>query len=80
MGEDAASLFGAKLSNSFPDGGVFRAKHGGGEKRSIDGAGPADGERADRDAAGHLRDGEERVQALEGLRFDGNAENGENGF
>lgn len=80
MGEDAASLFGTELSNGFPDGGVFCAKDGGGEERGVDGAGSADGECADRDAAGHLRDGEERVQAFEGFRFDRDAEDRENGF
>ena len=67
MREDAAGLFGTELSNGFPDGGVFCAKDGGGEERGVDGAGPADGERADRDAAGHLRDGEERIETLEGF-------------
>ena len=80
MGEHAAGLFGAEPSNCFPDGGVFRAKNGGGEERSVDGAGSADGEGADGDAAGHLCDGEERIEAFEGLRFDRDAENGENGF
>src|SRR6266446_334914 len=80
MGEDAAGLCGAELSNGFPDGGVFCAKDSGGEERGVDRAGSADGKRADRDAAGHLRDGEERVQAFEGFRFDRDAEDGENGF
>lgn len=80
MGEDAAGLFGTEFSNGFPDGGVFCAKDGGGEKRGVDSAGSADGERAYRDAAGHLGDREERVQAFEGFGFDRDAENGENGF
>src|SRR6266481_5925315 len=80
MGEDAAGLLGTEFSNGFPDGGVFCTKDGGGEERGVDGAGSADGERANRDAAGHLRDGEERVQALESFRFDRNAQDGENGF
>ena len=59
---------------------MLGAENGGGEQRGVDGAGFADGQRADGDAAGHLCDGEERIEALEGFGFDGNAEDGENGF
>src|SRR5712691_1234991 len=80
MSEDAAGLLGTEPSNGFPNGGVFCAENGGGEERGVDGTGSTDGERADRDATGHLRDGEERVEAFEGFRFDRNTEDGENGL
>ena len=67
VGEDPASLFGAELSNSFPEGAVLGAKDGGRKKGGIDRAGSADGESADRDAPRHLGDGEERIEAFEGF-------------
>src|SRR5260370_37695086 len=80
MRKDPTSLLGAEFSGSFADGGILRAEDGGGEEGGIDRAGLADGECAYRNAAGHLRDGEERIETLEGFRFDGNAEDGENGL
>src|SRR5205823_9497593 len=62
VGEDTAGLLGAELAESFTDAGILRAKDGGGEERGIDRAGLADGECADRDTAGHLRNGEERIE------------------
>jgi len=64
--KDPAGLVGAEFPESFADGGILRAEDGGGEERGIDRAGLADGECADRDAAGHLRNGEERIETLEG--------------
>jgi len=78
--EDAASLLAAELSNGFADLTMFCAEDGGGEKRGVDRAGSADGECANGDATGHLRDGEERIETLEGFGFDRDAEDGENGF
>src|SRR5437660_875443 len=63
----SAGRLGAEFSESFTDGGILRAEDGGGEERGIDRAGLADGECADRDTAGHLRNGEERIETLEGF-------------
>ena len=46
----------------------------------VDGPRFANSECADGNASGHLRNGEEGVEALEGFGFDGDAEDGENGF
>src|SRR6266481_3511940 len=48
------------------DGGKLYAENSGGKERGIHRAGHANGERADRDATRHLRDGQERIEALKG--------------
>jgi len=52
IGEDAAGLFGPEFTEGFADDAMLRAEDGSGEKRGIDRAGPANGERADGDPAG----------------------------
>jgi len=47
------------------------------EKGRVHRAGPPDGEGANRDASGHLHDGEQAVLPGEGLRFHGDAEDGQ---
>ena len=59
---------------------MLRAQNRRGQQRGINGPGFADGQRADRDAAGHLRDREERIEALQRFRFDGNAQHGQTVF
>ena len=78
--QDVAGLLGAVFAQLSADGRKLYAENGGGEERGVDRARHADGERADRDAAGHLRDGQERVESFEGFGFHGDAEDGENGF
>ena len=78
MRQDPTGLFGPEFSKSFSQARMFCTKDGGGKECGIDRAGPADGECADRDAAGHLRDREERIEPLEGFRFDRNTEDREN--
>ena len=56
---------------------VGERQDGGREQRRVDGAGLADGERADRHAARHLHDGVEAVEARERLRFHRHAEHGQ---
>ena len=80
MRENAAGLFGAEFSQGFADAAMLHAENGGGEERGVDGAGSADGKRADGNASGHLGDGEERVKAFEGFGFDGNTKDGKNGL
>ena len=58
---------------------VGRCEHCRGEKRGIDRAGLADGERSDRDPGGHLDDRQQAIHALQRLAFDGNSENRERG-
>jgi hypothetical protein len=53
---------------------VGEGEDGGGEQRSIDGAGAADGEGADRNARGHLNDGVEAILTAERLGLDRNSE------
>ena len=58
---------------------VGARENGGGEQRGVDRARLADGERSDRHAARHLHDGEKRIHALQRIRFDRHAENGQGG-
>lgn len=51
-----------------------------GEEGGVVGSGASDGEGADGDAPGHLNDGVERIDALHGVRFDGDAEDGYEGM
>ena len=53
---------------------VRQRQHGGRQQRRIDRAGLADGERADRDAARHLHDREQRILALQRVRVHRHAE------
>ena len=80
MREDAAGLLATEPSNGFADSTVFCAEDGGGEERGVDGAGSADGKRANGYATGHLRDGQERIETFEGFGFHGDAEDRKNGF
>ena len=54
--------------------GSLRAEDGRGEQRRVDRARLADRQRADRDAARHLHDREQRVDALQRRRLDRHAE------
>ena len=51
-----------------------------GQQRGVDRSGLADGECAHRHAAGHLRDGEQRVESLQRFGFHRHAEHGQRSF
>lgn len=57
--------------------GVVIGEDGDGEEGGVDSAGAANGEGANGDAAGHHDDGIERVEALEGVGFNRDAEDGD---
>ena len=59
---------------------MFCAENRRRQQCGVDGPGLADGQRANRDAAGHLRNGEQRVEAFESFRFDRNAEHRQHGL
>ncbi len=66
----AQHLFGlghAERFQRFADSGIFIAQHGGGQQRRVDRSGLADGQRAHRNAARHLHDGEQRIQPVQRL-------------
>src|SRR5690554_3218182 len=72
--QDRLGLLCTKSHQGGADLGVFVAQACGGEQRRVGGARLADGQSTDWDAAGHLRDREQRVQAFEGFGFDGYTE------
>ena len=67
-------LFLAVAAELLAQFGLRVAEDGDGEQRGVDRARLADGERAHRNAAGHLYDGEQRIHALQRVRFHGHAE------
>ena len=62
------------------DAAVGARENGRGEQRGIDRARPPDRERPHRDAGRHLHDREQRVDPLERLRLDRDAEHGQRGL
>src|SRR6188474_2432928 len=65
VGEHALGLSVAVAFDGCPDFGVFDAEDFGGEDCRIDGASAADRERSDGDARRHLRDREQRIEAVQ---------------
>ena len=59
---------------------MLDAENRGGQQRRIDRAGFADGQSADRNAAGHLRDGQQRIESLQRFRLHRHAQNRQHGF
>ena len=78
--EDGARLPAPEALHGLAKPRMLRAQDGGGQERGVDRPGPADGERAHRDAGGHLDDREQRVQPVERARFHGHAEDGQRGL
>src|SRR5262249_33613200 len=72
----AIGLFLAVAAEFFAEFGTRVGEDGDGEERGVDGAGLADGERADRDATRHLYDGEQRIHTFQRVGFHGDAEDG----
>src|SRR5215472_11891539 len=80
VGEDGFGLVVAEGFECGGDANVSECEDGRGEEAGVLCAGVADGEGGDGHAAGHLHDGEERVDAVERVRLDGDAEDREAGF
>ncbi len=69
-----------KSASFFASCGIMGRQHGHGEQRGVGGAGFADGEGGDRNAARHLHDGQQRIEALQMLRRHRHAEHRHDGL
>ena len=80
MRQHGLGLRAAIVFERAPHIGAAVAQDRGSQQGGIRGAGGADGERADRDAGGHLDDGQKRIDAVQRARLHGHAKDGQGGL